>query len=153
MTTPPRPGTPTLAERQAATETALRAALAARHRAGAPPGWDETALVEGLDRMEAATSVDPHLPIAWPTWPPGLVPKLMAVTQKLVRRGLRWYIDPIVEQQNSFNRATADTAQDLRELLRALAGENARLTRRLAEIEARLAALEASTSPDTPSNV
>lgn len=49
--------------------------------------------------------VSSHLPIAWPTWPKGLWPKVVALTQKIVRRLLRWYIDPIVEQQNQFNSA------------------------------------------------
>ena len=100
--------------------------------------------------MEAAASVNPHLPIAWPTWPPGVVPKLTAAAQKALRRGLRWYIEPVVEQQNTFNRASVDTTQELRDLLRALAVENARLTRRLAEVEARLADLESEATPPAP---
>ena len=100
--------------------------------------------------MDAAASVNPHLPIAWPTWPPGVLPKLTAATQKVVRRGLRWYIEPIVAQQNDFNRATVDTAQELRDLLRALAVENARLTRRLAELEERLADLECAAADSPP---
>ncbi len=141
---------PASTERQARAEAALRDALAARRRAVAPPGWDDAALNRGAVRMEAAANVNPHQPIAWPTWPPGLVPKLTAAAQKTLRRGLRWYIDPIVAQQNDFNRASADTAQEMRELLRALAVENARLTRRLAEVEARLADLESEVAPPVP---
>jgi hypothetical protein len=62
-----------------------------------------------LERVHAATNVNPHLPIAWPTWPRGLWPKVQAVFQKVVRRLLRWYINPIVEQQNHFNAAVAQS--------------------------------------------
>lgn len=141
---------PASTERQARAEAALRDALAAHRRAVAPPGWDEATLKRSIEGMEAAASVDSHRPIAWPTWPPGLAPKLTAAAQKILRRGLRWYIDPIVAQQNDFNRASADTAQEMRELLRALAVENARLTRRLAEVEARLADLESEVASPVP---
>jgi hypothetical protein len=60
-----------------------------------------------LDRVYASANVNPHLPIAWPTWPRGFGPKIVALTQKVVRRLLRWYINPIVEQQNRFNLAVA----------------------------------------------
>ena len=54
--------------------------------------------------------VNPHQPIAWPAWPPGIWPKVKAALQKITRRLLRWYIDPIVEQQNRVN---VDTVQML----------------------------------------
>jgi hypothetical protein len=60
-----------------------------------------------LERVHDLAQVNPHLPIAWPNWPAGLWPKIVAVSQKLVRRLLRWYINPIVEQQNRFNAAVA----------------------------------------------
>jgi GT2 family glycosyltransferase len=47
--------------------------------------------------------VEPHLPIAWPEWPPGIKPKIVALLQKITRRLLSWYINPIVEQQNEIN--------------------------------------------------
>jgi hypothetical protein len=65
-----------------------------------------------LDQVHATARVSPHLPIAWPTWPPGLRPKLVALAQKIVRRLLRWYIDPIVEQQNRFNSAVVKTLDE-----------------------------------------
>lgn len=46
-----------------------------------------------------------HWPIGWPVMPAGIIPKLVAYAQKIVRRLLRWYIDPIVVQQNAFNAA------------------------------------------------
>ena len=62
-----------------------------------------------LERVHSLAQVNPHLPIAWPNWPSGLWPKIVAVAQKLVRRLLCWYINPIVEQQNRFNAAVAQS--------------------------------------------
>jgi SAM-dependent methyltransferase len=56
-----------------------------------------------IDAIQKAHAVNPHLPIGWPTLPAGIVPKLRAYTQKLLRRLLRFYINPVVEQQNAFN--------------------------------------------------
>jgi hypothetical protein len=47
--------------------------------------------------------VEPHQPIAWPHWPPGIRSKIVALFQKVTRRLLSWYIRPIVEQQNAIN--------------------------------------------------
>jgi hypothetical protein len=62
---------------------------------------------ETLEQVQATMRVNPHLPIAWPNWPKGLWPKIVALVQKLVRRLLSWYINPIVEQQNRNNAAVA----------------------------------------------
>jgi hypothetical protein len=83
-----------------------------RHRrAIAVPGAgdeDRTSLWQSaVDGVYSAAHVNPHLPIAWPDWPKGLGPKIVAFTQKVLRRLLRWYINPIVEQQNRFNVAVA----------------------------------------------
>ena len=69
------------------------------------------ARLAALDRVHAVARVNPHLPIAWPTWPKGVWPKIEALAQKVVRRLLRWYIDPIVEQQNRFNAAAAQVLE------------------------------------------
>jgi hypothetical protein len=61
--------------------------------------------VSALEEVHATCWVNPHRPIAWPHWPKGLRPKLVALVQKLMRRSLRWYIAPIVEDQNRFNAA------------------------------------------------
>lgn len=60
-----------------------------------------------LDQVFALKRINPHVPIAWPHWPKGLWPKAVAAMQKVVRRLLRWYIDPIVEQQNAYNAEVA----------------------------------------------
>ncbi len=66
-----------------------------------------------LERLRTVTMVNPHLPIAWPTWPPGLWPKVEALAQKVIRRLLRWYINPIVEQQNRFNAAVTEALTEM----------------------------------------
>jgi hypothetical protein len=73
-----------------------------------------------LEAVKSSSWVNPHQPIAWPHWPRGVWPKVVAFVQKVVRRMLRWYINPIVEEQNRFNQAVA-------EALDALAEENAQL--------------------------
>ena len=76
--------------------------------------------VAALEEVHATSWVNPHRPIAWPHWPKGLWPKVVALVQKAIRRSLRWYINPIVEEQNRFNAAVA-TALDV------LGQENAQL--------------------------
>ncbi|NLV73935.1 MAG: methyltransferase domain-containing protein [Chloroflexi bacterium] len=73
-----------------------------------------------LNRVRQTQWVNPHLPLGWPEMPKGLWPKLRTIGQKVVRRLLRWYINPLVEQQNNFNAsivamltALADEAQVL----------------------------------------
>lgn len=45
--------------------------------------------------------------------PKGLLPKLSAYTQKITRRLLRWYINPIVAQQNEYNAAVTEVLANL----------------------------------------
>lgn len=57
--------------------------------------------------------VNSHLPIGWPVMPKGFLPKVIAYAKKIVRRLLRWYINPIVDQQNAFNEAVCDALDEL----------------------------------------
>jgi len=52
--------------------------------------------------------VNSHVPIGWPEMPKGIGPTLLAYAQKIVRRLLRWYIDPLFEQQNRHNAAVSE---------------------------------------------
>jgi len=61
-----------------------------------------------MERLEETKWVNPHLPIGWPVMPRGLFPKLSAYSKKIVRIALRWYINPLVDQQNKFNSTAAD---------------------------------------------
>lgn len=66
-----------------------------------------------LEQALDASWVNPHQPIAWPHWPSGVRPKLVAVLQKITRRLLSWYIDPLIEEQNTFNAAVIQNLQVL----------------------------------------
>jgi len=76
--------------------------------------------------------VSAHLPITWET---RIVGRLNAYTKRLVRILLRWYINPIVEQQNRFNSAVARTTVEM------LAYQE-RMTREWQDLEERVARLE-----------
>lgn len=84
-----------------------------------------------LARLDELKWVNPHLPIGWPVMPKRLLPRLAAYVKKVVRVSLRWYINPLVEQQNQYNEALADTC-------RALSQELARLESRLFSLEGKL---------------
>jgi hypothetical protein len=89
--------------------SALLNDLSARIRANASNGGAATALTreelrvlhEALHELELTRVISAH----WPIQGVGLVGRVIAVLQKLTRRLLRWYINPIVEQQNAFNDA------------------------------------------------
>jgi 2-polyprenyl-3-methyl-5-hydroxy-6-metoxy-1,4-benzoquinol methylase len=68
---------------------------------------------DALARVREGQWVNPHLPIGWPAMPKGLFAKLQAYTKKIARRLLRWYINPLVEQQNAYNRAVAEALDEL----------------------------------------
>jgi hypothetical protein len=39
---------------------------------------------------------------------------VVRLAKRVVRRGLRWYVDPIMEQQTRFNHAVLDVVEELR---------------------------------------
>lgn len=89
-------------------------------------------LRRSVDTVNDLWYVSAHLPI---TWDIRIVGRLVAYAKRGVRLLLRWYINPIVEQQNRFNSATA----------RAITEMNAyqeRMTRDWLLLEERVARLE-----------
>ncbi|MGQ9479801.1 hypothetical protein [Chloroflexus sp.] len=102
----------------AATLAALRAEVRARRAAlpAAEPTPTERELQRVLEELEYTRVVSAH----WPLEGRNPLEQVVALINKVVRRYLRWYINPIVEQQNSFN----DTAV---RAIRLLAAENAAL--------------------------
>ena len=70
-------------------------------------------LTDTLAEVRERRWVNSHLPIGWPVMPKGFLPKVIAYAQKIVRRLLRWYINPIVDQQNAFNQAVCDALDEL----------------------------------------
>ena len=129
-----------------------------QERAKAAPSPGEAGPID-LGQVVARQRVNPHLPIAWPKWPPGLVPKLAALAKKVTRRLLRWYVNPIVEQQNEFNAAVCDAlerqlvqlqdlktqAMGLRRDLQKRVSADARRQREAEDVSLRLGRLERRT--------
>jgi hypothetical protein len=83
--------------------------------------------------------VSAHLPI---TWDLRIVGRLGAYTKRLVRILLRWYINPIVEQQNRFNSATARA-------ITVMTSYQERMTREWFLLEERVAQLEEAVKRET----
>ena len=91
-----------------------------RERQGLPPDGPDAPPTEArgalTEAMEAA-HISAHTPILWDV---PVVGRGVALTKRVVRLLLRWYINPIVDQQNDFNAAAVRALGDL-------AAENARL--------------------------
>jgi hypothetical protein len=83
----------------------LRAEVRARRLAEGrgEPSAVERDLRRSLDEIELHRVVSAHWPLKARTLPG----RALVVVHKLVRRFLRWYINPIVEQQNAYNDAVA----------------------------------------------
>jgi hypothetical protein len=92
---------------------ALRAEVRARRlgQGHAEPGPAERELARALDEIELYRVVSAHWPLLGKTLPQ----RAINLVNKLVRRYLRWYINPIVEQQNAYNDAVARTLRLLAE--------------------------------------
>jgi hypothetical protein len=71
-----------------------------------PPGEARSALTEAMD----AAHISAHTPILW-DFP--VVGRGVALTKRTVRLLLRWYINPIVDQQNDFNAAVVRVLAEL----------------------------------------
>jgi hypothetical protein len=89
-------------------------------------------LKRSVEAVNDTWFVSAHLPITWET---RIVGRLGAYTKRLVRVLLRWYINPIVEQQNRYNSAVARTLVEM-------AAYNERLTREWQTLEERVEELE-----------
>lgn len=63
----------------------------------------ERDLQRSLDEIELHRVVSAH----WPLLGKSIPQRAIGLVNKLVRRYLRWYINPIVEQQNAYNDAVA----------------------------------------------
>ena len=107
----------------AATIAALRAQAVAR---GEAMGLSvQTPLDDPLRRAEDLAHISAHFPIMWSI---PIVGRGIALVQRAMRIGLRWYINPIVDQINDFNEATVTA-------LNSLAARQEALAIRLAALE------------------
>jgi hypothetical protein len=82
-----------------------RAALVANDRHRETNRALDRELQQCLEQLEITRVVSAH----WPLESRSLVQRAVNFVNKVVRRLLRWYINPIVEQQNEFNDVTART--------------------------------------------
>ncbi|MEI7768793.1 MAG: hypothetical protein WCI67_02335 [Chloroflexales bacterium] len=119
----------------AAVLESLRAEVrAARASAGAGAPEESGAARElrrAAEEIEIARVVSAH----WPLEGRSLYERGWALLNKVVRRYLRWYINPIVEQQNAYNDASARA-------IRLLIAQNAELRRDLAELHTQLGQID-----------
>jgi len=111
----PSDGAPDVAAILEQLRAGVRAAHATRRQIGDDPL--QRALQRSLDDLEITRVVSAHWPLTGRTLPQ----KAMALVNKVVRRYLRWYINPIVEQQNAFNDAATRTLRLLADAYRELA--------------------------------
>lgn len=108
-----------------------RARLTSEDKSG-PGDLNLAELRRSVESVNDTWFVSAHLPI---TWEKRIVGRVNAYTKRLVRLLLRWYINPIVEQQNRFNSAVARTTIEM------LAYQE-RMAREWQELEERVARLE-----------
>jgi hypothetical protein len=81
-------------------------------------------------------NVSAHLPITWGS--PPVIGRLIAYAKRAARLLLRWYINPIVEQQNNYNAAATRALLQMNAYLEQLTRELHTLQERLATLEQKL---------------
>jgi hypothetical protein len=89
-------------------------------------------LRRAAEELEYTRVVSAH----WPLEGRSLYERGWAFVNKVVRRYLRWYINPIVEQQNAYNDASARAIRLLIEANSELRGEVTALRTALEEVRA-----------------
>ena len=90
-------------------------------------------LRRSIESVNDTWFVSAHLPITWET---RIVGRMGAYTKRVVRLLLRWYINPIVEQQNRFNSAVARSLVEMLAYQERMAREWQALEERVAQLEA-----------------
>jgi hypothetical protein len=110
-----------------------------RARRLAAPGPEQSALARQLARSAEQLEITRVVSAHWPLEGGSIPQRAMNLVNKVVRRGLRWYINPIVEQQNAFNEVTTRALRQLVDAYEEL---------RIATEE--LAAAPADSSPSPP---
>jgi hypothetical protein len=105
-------------------QTLAQLKAAVRRNAGKSASYNEvgTSAANELTQLADLAVISAHLPVSWST---PLVGRAIALSKRATRVLLRWYINPIVDQQNSFNeelvRVIASLEERLHELERELA--------------------------------
>lgn len=128
----------TLLERVRQEVRANRSRLAQHEETGS------SALVRELQRCAEELELTRVVSAHWPLESSTPLERGVLFVQKVLRRGLRWYINPIVEQQNAFNDTTARTLRLLIEAYGNLHTDLAHLRTRQSE------QLDPPDTPDPP---
>lgn len=89
-----------------------------------------------IKQVNETWNVSAHLPITWGG--PPLIGRGLAYAKRVTRLLLRWYINPIVEQQNNFNAATTRAMLQMNAYLEQLTRETCELELRIAMLEEKL---------------
>jgi hypothetical protein len=103
-----------------------------------PHAFNLAELRRAADAVNDTWFVSAHLPI---TWDKRVIGRVGAYTKRLVRLLLRWYINPIVEQQNRFNSAVARAVTEMN-------AYQERMTREWQILDERIARLEEARGQD-----
>lgn len=108
-----------------------------QRRATLPPGAPlEPALSDvDLRRLLAEVEATRVVSVHWPLQGQTLLQKAVAFVNKIVRRYLRWYINPIAEQQNNANDAIVRTLHGLVTTIEEQQAELAHLRARMVQLE------------------
>lgn len=120
-------------------------AILKRARAASPAASPVRAAI--FRQVRQAAAINSHWHIAWPTWPPGIRAKVVAALQKIIRRLLQWYIDPIVEQQNRFNQTVVNALQLLADDVAALQVADQSASAEIKRLQQQINALAAQLQP------
>ena len=99
-------------------------------------GSDLSELRALVRQVNERWQVSAHLPITWGG--PPLVGRAISYAKRATRLLLRWYINPIVEQQNNYNAAVTRALLQTNAYLEQLTRENYALEQRLAALEERM---------------
>jgi hypothetical protein len=99
-----------VAEALEAVRAAVRRNAGYRAATDVPPAQRSHALTELSD----LAVISAHLPVTWST---PVVGRAIAYSKRGMRILLRWYVNPIVEQQNTFNEALVRTMASLEQRL------------------------------------
>lgn len=99
-------------------------------------GDDLSELRSLVRQVNERWNVSAHLPITWGG--PPLIGRGLAYARRVMRLLLRWYINPIIEQQNNYNAAATRALLQINAYLEQLTREDYALEQRLSALEARL---------------
>lgn len=114
-------------------EELRQAVRARRNRAYSSELGELRALTKQVNELWNVTA---HLPITWGG--PPLIGRGIAYLKRITRLLLRWYINPIVEQQNNYNAAVTRALLQTNAYLEQIARSDAEIEKRLARLEQEL---------------